>query len=98
MVGSQNRLDLQQQMVAPGAKVIAILGVQLFRALAVPKIATQVAIAIGSPTGVRRREIGDAQSGADTVKNVVELALLFGSQRPGEHLMRSLRVIDEHVQ
>jgi hypothetical protein len=71
----QDRLEPQQEIVAPGAKLLPVLGVQRVRAPAVHQVAAQVALAIGSPAGVRPREGGDAQAGAHPVEHVVELAL-----------------------
>src|SRR5215213_3903769 len=85
-------------MIPPGAKVIPILGVQCFCGIAMQQIAALVALAIGSPTGIRPREAGDPQAGAHPVKHVIELALLACTQGSREHLMCSLGVIDEHVE
>lgn len=94
----QDRLEPQQEVIPPKAKVLAILGVQRIRALAMRQVAAQVALSIGSPAGVRPREIRDAQAGTNPVEHVVELALLVGGQRPRERLVGSLGVVDEHVE
>jgi hypothetical protein len=95
---SENRLNPQQQTIPPGAEVIPVLGIQCLCAVAVQQIPAQVQLAIDSPQGIRRWQVGDPQACADPIKHIVELALLVGAQRPGEQLMCSLGVIDEHVE
>lgn len=98
VVRSQNRLDTQQQTISPGAEVIAVLGVQSFRAVAVLQVPVQVALTIGFPPDVGRRQVGDPKARAYPVKHIVELGLLVRAQGPSEQLMRSLGVINEHVE
>lgn len=98
MPGSQHRLEPQQQLIPPRPQLISILRVQRRGAVAVRQIPVQVKLPVDLPRRVRRREIGDAQPDADSVKYREQLPLLRGGQRSREQLVRSLRVVDEHVQ
>ena len=75
-----------------------ILGIQRLGGPAVHQIAAHVGLAIDSPSGVGRRQIGDPEPGGYPVEHIVELRLLVGVEGPGEQLVRSLGVVDEHVE
>src|SRR5688572_4831700 len=57
-----------------------------------------MALAIGSPPGVSRWQAWNPQASAYPIKHIVQLSLLIRGQGAGEQLMRSLGVIDEHVE
>ena len=96
--GSQDSLDLQQQIVAPRTKVITVPAVQRLGALAVHQVPAQVDFAIDQPLAIRKGQIRNPKARADPVKHIIKFALFFGTQRSGEQFTRSLGIIDEHVE
>jgi hypothetical protein len=53
MVGSQNRLNAQQQVISPRAEVLSVLRVKRHGAIAVQQVLPHVGITIGFPRHVR---------------------------------------------
>ena len=98
MVRNQNRLGLQQEIVAPGTQVITVLAIQRLCACTVYQIPAQVPLTIGAPLRVGRWQFRNPQADAYAVENIIELTLLVSARWPNEQLVRALGVIDEHVE
>ena len=93
MVGGEDGLDAQQEVVPPEAEVLAVLRVQRVGAVAADEVAAEVEVAVGAPGGVGGREVGDTEAFADAAEHVVELMLLVGGQRARVGLVSALGFI-----
>lgn len=98
MVRREKGLYVTEQIVPPRAQVNPVLCVQRLRTIASYQIPADVQLAVSFPVEIRGRQPGNAEPKPDSLEHIVEVALLVRAQRPGQQFMRSLGVVEEHVE